>query len=670
MGPGVAPRDASDQVAIEPAGVAFVNVNVLPMDRDVVVPNQIVVVRGETIVTIGDLTDTELPPGALVVDGGGRYLIPGLYDLYTHVHEWALDLFLSNGVTTVRNTAPGLTAHLALREAVARGDRTGPRILTTGPVLDGFAPSYSSVGPVRNAREAEEVVAAQARIGYDGVMVYSGVEPLPYLAVLQSAARVGIPVSGHFPHKVPRELFFHGGQRSKENLIGEIDTATGRPYVPEQYLDADVRRVAEAGIWTIPTLTIHRMRAEITRADSLLLRPEIRNVPPRQREHWRRSEGRLYGVKGYVYGGAPDLVRRLHAAGAKVLAGSDAGYPFIVPGVSLHDELDNLVDAGLSRYEALRAATRDAAEYLGEEERAGTVAVGKRADLLLVESDPRQDLRTLRHPRGVMAFGRWSTRAELDERVERNAASLGPGRNRFEEFPNLDRDGGAIEVEEFEIFVGDVSVGSARYAVWQEPGVGEYMHYQAAIDPHLATRTEMRLIRDLSGQCDEIQVQREVAGARSEVRVRRLPAEAAVEAHLPFQEPIAWSEAIAEGELLGGPLEAVNVDLDAVLNTRLLIDRVRSLGSNGELLVPMKRVELNEEEHGRDGVVGDVVFRVAPEPLSTEPGSAAAVRFRIYSPGLNGSGISTILVELASDGRIVQISSSDGFLRQVRVSSH
>lgn len=641
------------------------------MDRDVVLPNQTVVVRGETIVTIGGVAEAELPPGAVVVDGRGRYLIPGLYDLYAHVHEWALDLFLASGVTTVRNTAPGLTAHLALREAVARGDRTGPRILTTGPVLDGFAPSYSSVGPVRSAREAEEIVAAQVRIGYDGVMVYSGVEPLPYLAALQAARRLGIPVSGHFPHKVPRELLFLGGQRSKENLIGEIDTATGRPYVPEQYLDADARRVAEAGIWTIPTLTIHRMRAETAHADSLLSRPELRNVPPRQREHWRRSEGRLYGVKGYAYGGAPDLVRRLHAAGARLLAGSDAGYPFIVPGVSLHDELDNLVDAGLSRYEALRAATRDAAVYLGEAERAGTIAVGKRADFLLVESDPRRDLRTLRHPHGVMASGRWSLRAELDARVERNAASLGPGRNRFEEFSELDRHGAGIELEEYEIFVGDLSVGSARYAVWQESGVGERMHYQAAVDPHLATRTEMRLVRDASGQCDEIHVSRDMAGARSEVRVRRLAGGyAAVEANLPFQEPIAWTEAIADGDLLGGPLDAVNVDLDAVLNTRLLINQVRLLGSSGELLVPMKRVELNEEEHGREGVVGDAVFRVAPDPVPTEPGSVVTMRYRIYCPGLNGSGVSTMLVDLEADGRIARISSADGFLRQVRRSSH
>lgn len=232
-------------------------------------------------------------------------------------------------------------------------------------------------------------------------MVYVGMEPLPYLAVMQAAREAGLPVSGHVPFKVPRELFFRAGQRSKENLIGEVNTETGGLYVPTQSLDADVQATAASGIWTIPTLTIHKARARQDPATVLLEQPDMRFVPPRQRAHWRGAEGRGFAVRGYKYTGAPELVRRLHQAGARLLLGSDAGYPFVVHGFSIHDELANLVEVGLSPFETLRAGTRDAAEYLGELEHAGTVAEGKRADLLLLPANPLDDVRNVSRRVGV-----------------------------------------------------------------------------------------------------------------------------------------------------------------------------------------------------------------------------------------------------------------------------
>jgi predicted TIM-barrel fold metal-dependent hydrolase/cytosine/adenosine deaminase-related metal-dependent hydrolase len=626
-----------------PDSVAFVGVHVATMEDEVVRRDQTVIVRGDRIAAVGPRASTPVPRGAQVVPGAGRYLTPGLYDLYAHVDQGALPLFVAHGVTTVRNTMPGLPRHLALRDAVRSGRLLGPRIFTTGPPLAGAAPWYSTVEPLTSAATARAVVSAQRAAGYDGVAVYTDVEPTVYLAIVEAARALGLPVSGHLPYKLPAEVFRAAGQRSKDNLLGEIDLRSGRTWVPEAELAAYARLTAQSGIWTIPTLTIHKARARQTPGRELAALPALRHIAPRQRQHWLGSEGRAYAVTGYEYTGAPSLVRHLHAAGARLLLGSDAGYPFIVPGASAHEELANLVEAGLSPYEALAAGTRRAAEFLGELESAGTITPGKRADLLLVAADPLERTEHLARIEGVMLRGRWLARAELDRLLEQQARSLQPVAQRWAgdaAWPPP----AAGAAAEYEVLLRGTVVAAERLARLARPDGGLAFQSQSVVDPHVPTRTSFEVEFDAQARPSRAALRRTVDGSEQTVRVSAVPSGGLrIEADVEGLGHEAYERPAADGVLIAGPLLAVNLDVDVALNFQFLAERARDLEAGRARVIDAQRIELNFEEFGRNALVGEaayVVQRLTP------------ARLRVLSPGLNGSGATACEVDLAQDGLI------------------
>ncbi len=639
--------------------VAITNVHVLPMESADVLHGHTVIIRDGVIVAMGPAATTAVPRDAERIDGRDRYLLPGLYDLYAHIHEWALPQFLAFGVTTVRNAAPGRLAHLALREDIAAGRRIGPRVFSTGPVLDGIEPSYSSAGSLASTEEARRIVRAQRRAGYDAVMVYVGIEPLPYFAVLDEARRIGLPVTGHTPWKVPRELVHESGQRSRDNLVGEVDTETGAAFVPERERDRDAARIAGAGQWTIPTLTIHKARARRDSLAGLLALPGIAQVPPRQRMHWTRAFGRLVNVPDYRYSGAPDLVSRLHRAGARLLVGTDAGYPFILPGISMHEEVRNLVEVGLTPYESLRAATRDAAEFLGELDAAGTIAVGKRADLVLLRADPLADVAALADPVGVVLRGRWLPVEAL--RAE-SARLAGARRERFAMFPALPCAAPAT-CARYDIRARGLSVGEERVAMTRSDRMVMRLSAQSSIDPHLETRTSMEYRRVDGGAT--LLVQRWVAGAPAEVRLQLADGTVQVDANLAGSSE-RWVQPTDPAIVLGGPLQGVNVDIDLVGTLQLVVAASATMAVGESRLIDGLRAELNEEEHGRAGLVGAVTWRVT----RGADGAAGDVGTRHYSvlvPGLNGSGMSRWQVTVDRAGVLRDVRSADGYLHVVRI---
>lgn len=671
---------APPRVLAEPReGVlAIVGCQVLSMEadpmRDAASGPQTILVRNGRIAAVGPVDRIEIPASAKVIDGRGRTVLPGLYDLYAHVHEGALALFLASGVTTVRNAAPGLAAHLALRNEVNSGARIGPRIFSTGPVLDGIAPSYASVGPLASVSAAEAIVASQAHRGFDAIMVYAGIEPLPYLAVLGAARRLGLPVTGHLPHRVPREIFYRAGQHSKENLIGEIDLISGSMYVPTAYRDADARAIAAAGMWTVPTLTIHRMRANRDRR-ALYDQAGLHYLPPRQIAHWKRAEGRLYAVSGYTYGDAPELVRRLHAAGARIGVGTDAGYPFIVPGEAMHDELANLRDAGLAPITVLRAATRGGAEYLGELETAGTIAVGKRADLIIVRGDPLADMAILRKPDGVIAAGRWFSRPALQAHLAAQARAYRADRDRFAAFDPLEEPAGRTTDVRFRVMHGELVIGEERVRRVEHDGGARTLQAQSSIDPHLETRTDMRVRFDAGGQAQTVRIKRWVAGAEWIAEIGMEAGALRLRAQLPHGERLDRVEALAPAAILGGPLQAVNLDLDMTGTLQMVVDSAVDLSLGEAALIRAVRAEFNEEEHGHEWI-GDTGYWVVREPADgavsgtpTDAGATTTRHLRVFVQGPNGSGTSVIEIDVDADGWIGRVREADGGIRIERVAS-
>lgn len=475
--------------------LAVVGVTVVPMDGERRLPDQTVVVRAGRIAQIGPAVSTFVPDDAQRVDGRGRYLIPGLADM--HVHLWSeseLALYVAHGVTFVRNMA-GELFHLNWRERVARGELLGPTIYTAGAVLDGEPPVFAAgTVTVRDAGEAERVVAEQKALGYDFLKVYQVLTRPAYEGIAAAAGRHGIPFAGHISRQVGLDAALRLGQASGEHLyyyalaFPPPPPATGaeRDVPPwmrasagmdEGRFPALAAATRDAGLWSCPTLSETLLWVTAEEARPILRRPEMALVAPNVRAFWDPDFATEYlsPVARYVppAGAAPmrrwaevkkKLTKALVDAGAGVLAGTDAGVPLLVPGASLQEELEAMVDAGLTPYQALRSATAAPAEFVGTPGEFGTVAVGARADLVLLDGDPLADVRNVARRAGVIVRGRWLARSELRRLLGEVQRGFEPPADWFAGLPPLDFEGEPAFAAEYALRFNGVEVGRTRLA--------------------------------------------------------------------------------------------------------------------------------------------------------------------------------------------------------------
>lgn len=430
------PADPAD-----PGATAFVGVTVIPMTRPgLVLPDQTVLVREGRIAEVGPRSAVAVPARAHRIDGTGRFLIPGLADLHVHLEYFddpeVLRLFLEHGVTTVRNM-DGRPYLLDWRDRIAAGELTGPTIVTAGPLLDGDPPLRDDNTVVRNAAEGARIVAEQHAAGYDFVKVYTNLSPETYAAILAAARERGMPVAGHVPRGVRLEQALDAGMASIEHLDGyddliEADDSPFRSrwHWSKRYLAmpadaAKMRSAAErttaAGVWNVPTLVEKEKIAPLAEMSGWLARPEIQRLPQLFRDAWdpagwdaqrrgavERMDAEDFALLAEGRRQRLALVKALSDAGAGLLVGSDTPNPFVVPGLSALEEIRLFGEAGLTPEQALAAATREAARFLRQEEEFGTIAPGRRADLVLLAANPLDDLAHLDRRVGVMARGRWS----------------------------------------------------------------------------------------------------------------------------------------------------------------------------------------------------------------------------------------------------------------------
>jgi len=370
-----------------PASVPLLlrDVQVISMTGGQVLSGRSVLVGNGRIAAIGG-SELEPPAGSVVIEGRGRYLLPGLIDMHVHLSTTDLPLYPEHGITTVRNMWgwPGL---IPLMSRVESGELGGPRIISASQGLDDQPVQWPATVIVPDPAAAAPAVRAQHDMGWRYLKVYTRLRRDTYAAVMAEAAAIGMIPVGHVPLAVPVEEAIAMGQRTIEHLTG-YDRAVSRTGNAGTggWIDADPSRypalaalTAAAGVWNCPTLAIYR---ELSKQS-----------PPAQRATILEQRRRF--------------VQELLRAGAPLLAGSDAGIDVVAPGSSLHDELAELVAAGLTRYQALQAATSEAGRFL-EIEGLGTVTVGAPADLLLVEGNPLTDLGRLRRFDGLVQRGEWT----------------------------------------------------------------------------------------------------------------------------------------------------------------------------------------------------------------------------------------------------------------------
>lgn len=396
---------------------AFIEVNVIPADEERILERQTVIVRDGKIAEIGPSSEIRVPKGALRIDAKGKYLMPGLVDMHAHLNSpKELPLYLANGVTTVYNLN-GRPAHIKWRDEINRGEMVGPVIYTCGPTLR----------VVQKAEDARRLIEEQHRAGYDSIKIYNWVSKEAYDVLIEEANKRGMLRVGHIPREPGFEAVLKAGQaiaHAEEYVYTFFDNKLD----DDSRIPQAVRATRDAGVPVIATLVAfdHIIR-QAENLPALLATPEMKYLAPWVRDEWG-IEKNLYKKK---FGNAEEigylkkslalqkkLIKALHKDGVRVLTGTDAMNMGVVPGFSLHEELGNLVEIGFTPFEAIQAATKHPAEFLSRAGEFGTVTVGKRADLLLVERNPLKDISVLSHPAGVMVRGRWIPQDELRRKLD------------------------------------------------------------------------------------------------------------------------------------------------------------------------------------------------------------------------------------------------------------
>jgi imidazolonepropionase-like amidohydrolase len=423
----LAPTAFLDQSPGESTPIAFTDVAVVPMDRERVLEGQTVVVRNGIIEAVGRSDSVRVPAGFTRISGRGKYLMPGIAEMHAHVpgeqNPQAVDimaLYVLSGATTIRGMN-GTPFQFELRRRIAAGEILGPTLFAVAPPFSG-----TSIGtPEDERRKVREYKAA----GYDVLKIYPGIPRETYDAIVASAREAGIPYSGHVPPEVGLRHAI-ASRQSVEHLDGYVEASRGDPAVIAELAHA----TRESGIWNTPTMDVWKTILGTRSTDELRRRPELVYLRPEVIDAWVKQTAQFARGTGSFWRTALEqvgmrespadivalrdrILQALHRAGARLVLGADSPQVFSVPGFSLAHEMRAMVEAGVPTYAVLEAATRNPAAFFGREAEFGTVEPGKRADLILLEGNPLQDIRNVHRQAGVMLRGKWLPKEEIDRRL-------------------------------------------------------------------------------------------------------------------------------------------------------------------------------------------------------------------------------------------------------------
>jgi imidazolonepropionase-like amidohydrolase len=463
----VIPEQTGESISSANEGsiTAFTHVSLVPMTAEIVLENQTVLIEGSRIAAVGPADEILIPPDAVIIDGEGGYLMPGLADMHMHTRQdWESDdwpvspliLYLANGVTTIRDFGPSgevLTYALEWREQIQAGTRVGPTIYASGKIL--------FVSPLG---DPQGLVQENHDLGFDFLKLYSYLSPEDAGEALTTAKELEMYSAGHVPYAVGLENILTAGMDEiahvEELLFEFIEFDRDRQLGPEEWLqyligtarqqfelsagfnEVDFNRqhgdilariieqLRSAGAPVCTTMVVDDViQLKLFQPQVFLKRQENRYSPEgyldlfRQGEekHQRQFRG-IEDLAAFKYSIDRWILAGLHQAGIPLLLATDSGTGGmgIVPGFSIHDELRILVENGFSPYEAISAGTVNAAKVIeamvGEGD-FGTIEVGQRADLILVKNNPLEDVANIKDLHGVMAAGRWYSREELSQMI-------------------------------------------------------------------------------------------------------------------------------------------------------------------------------------------------------------------------------------------------------------
>ena len=324
-----------------------------------------------------------------------------------HIHSTNFEdgvLYLANGVTLVRNMA-GYRMHLLAKKMIKDKQLLGPEIFSTTPIIDGKDPFWPRSFVIKDSKKVEAAIKKMKKVGYDAIKVYYKLSKSVYDKIMETAKKLNIPVVGHVPYDVGITDVIKAGQHSNEHFTG---------YNLNSETEENINLTIKAGIWNCPTLVVYQKIFNISALKKTKV-SGLQYVHPIMKKFWSTYDSSKIEKRD----GNKEFLKMLYNRGARIVAGTDVGNPYVIAGFSLHEEFQLMHEAGLTPYQVLLTGTKNAAEMLGIEERLGTIEAGKDADLVLLNKNPLEDIKNTKTIAGVMTKGVWFSNEELQHILDK-----------------------------------------------------------------------------------------------------------------------------------------------------------------------------------------------------------------------------------------------------------